>query len=279
MTSENTPPIVVTDLLYKIDNQLISLLKSLTPDEWNSQTVAKLWNVKDVSAHLLDGNIRIVSALRDSYSSEKPEIHSYDDLLTYLNGLNADWVKAMKRVSPQMIIFLHEATGKLFCDYYASLNPFDKAVYSVAWAGQSESLNWMHMAREYTEKFLHQQQIREAVNKPGIMTREYFYPFIDTLMFGLSYTYRDIHAEERTVIKLSISGDIGGEWFLLRQHGEWLLTKENKSEVSSEVIIDPNDGWKLFSKSIRPNDIMNNVIIKGNRQLGEIALSMVSVMA
>src|SRR6187551_1924473 len=114
-------------LLPIIDKKLIDLLKSLTPDEWQKQTVAKLWKVEDVVAHLLDGNIRILSALRDGYSGESPDIKSYHDLVDYLNGLNTDWVKAMKRVSPEMLILLHEATGKQFCDYYASLNPLDTA--------------------------------------------------------------------------------------------------------------------------------------------------------
>src|SRR6187549_3532186 len=87
-----------------IDKKLIDLLKSLTPDEWQKQTVAKLWKVKDVVAHLLDGNIRILSMLRDGYSGERPNIQSYQDLVDYLNGLNADWVMAMRRVSPEMLI-------------------------------------------------------------------------------------------------------------------------------------------------------------------------------
>lgn len=42
----------------------------------------------------------------------------------------------MKRVSPSMLILLHETTGLLFCDFYKTLNPFDDAVFSVAWAGE-----------------------------------------------------------------------------------------------------------------------------------------------
>ena len=33
-----------------LDRKLIELLKSLTLEEWNSQTVAKLWKVKDVAS-------------------------------------------------------------------------------------------------------------------------------------------------------------------------------------------------------------------------------------
>ncbi len=52
----------------------------------------------------------------------------------------------MKRVSPKILVDLLEHTGLKFCKYYASLDLLDKAEYSVAWAGENESKNWMHIA-------------------------------------------------------------------------------------------------------------------------------------
>jgi len=272
-------PIDVAHLLPVLDAKLIDLLKSLTPEEWQKQTIAKLWVVKDVAAHLLDGNIRGLSILRDNYYSESPDIKSYQDLVGFLNKLNADWVKAMKRVSPEMLILLHEATGKLYCEFCASLQPLHKAAFSVAWAGEEESKNWMHIAREYTEKWLHQQQIRDAVNKPGLMTLELYYPFIDTFMFGLPHTYRDVMADDGTTIQLTITSSIGGSWFLGRAAGEWKLSKEGVKHPATEISLDPDIAWRLFSKSIRPEHVKDGISIKGNQKLGEVALTMVSVMA
>jgi uncharacterized protein (TIGR03083 family) len=272
------PPDVV-HLLPQLDDELLSLLRSLTPEEWQMPTIARLWTVKDVVAHLLDGNIRILSLLRDDWWGEKPEIHSYQDLIDFLNRLNADWVAAMRRVSPAMLVYLHEATGKLFCDYYRSVDPSAPAVLAVNWAGEEKSTNRMHLAREYTEKWLHQQQIRDAVNKPGILNRQFFYPFLDTFMFALPHTYRAVDAAEGTVIKLEVTTDAGGSWFVVRNDGRWQLTKEVAEQPTTEIIIDPDTAWKLFSKSLRPEQVRGSVIIKGNNGLGEKALEMVSVMA
>ena len=57
--------IEVAHLFEPLDKKLIELLESLTPEEWHKQTVAKLWKVKDVASHLLDGNIRTLSIQRD----------------------------------------------------------------------------------------------------------------------------------------------------------------------------------------------------------------------
>lgn len=272
-------PIEVLHLFPLLDKKLIGLLKSLTPDEWQMQTVAKLWKVKDVAAHLLDGNIRTLSMLRDNYFGEQANANSYQELVDYLNRLNADWVRAMKRVSPDMLILLHEITGPLYFSYYKSLDPFGKSGFSVDWAGENESKNWMHIARDYTEKWLHQQQIRDAVNKPEIMTREFYYPFINVFMLALPHTYRNIDAEDGTSIKIKVSTEIGGSWLLTKQNSKWMLAENSISNSITEITIDPETAWKLFSKSWRPEQVLNKVSITGNQKLGEVALTMVSVMA
>ena len=51
---------------------MIELLRSLPPDEWEIQTVAPAWKVKDVAAHLLDTQLRKLSLVRDGYTAAPP---------------------------------------------------------------------------------------------------------------------------------------------------------------------------------------------------------------
>lgn len=280
MIPETKIPIRTVHLLPLVDAELMQLLYALTPEDWQMQTIAKQWKVKDVAAHLLDGNIRILSMLRDGFYGETPADPDGEGLLLFLNTLNADWVKAMKRVSPQILIFLLEATGKEYCNYYASLDPFGKAGFAVNWAGEKESRNWMHIAREYTEKWLHQQQIRNAVQKPGLlMTRDFFHPFIETSMMALPYTYRHIHPQENSSVRISVTGDAGGSWDILYRNHCWQPVTALNADPTAELVVDPDTSWKLFSKSLRPEDVAGSVTLRGDTQLGSTALHMVSVMA
>ncbi len=273
-------PIQTVHLFPVIDKMLIELLRSLTPEEWNKPSIAKLWTVKDIAAHLWDGNLRTLSFSRDKYFGQQtPAVNSYKELVDYLNQLNADWVKASKRVSPGVLTDLLESSGKAYCDHIASLDPFGEAVFSVAWAGEEKSANWFHIAREYTEKWIHQQQIRDAVNKPGLMTKELFYPFINTFMQALPHTYRNISADEDTVIKITIDTEIGGDWFLLRKNNTWKLCYSADFEPATRVSMSPDIAWKLFSKGITSANAWKDVAISGNEILGEKVLTMVSVMA
>ncbi len=277
---ENEIKINTLHLFPILDQMLIGLLKSLTDEEWDKQTVTKFWKVKDVASHLLDGNLRGLSISRDRYFGEKPEdIHSYQDLVSFLNNLNTTWTNATKRLSPQVLIELLEITGKQYTTHLQELQPFENAIFSVAWAGQETSKNWFHTAREYTEKFLHQQQIRDAVGKPGIMTKELYYPFLDILMYAFPYTFRDVDAEENTTISLVVSTDIGGQWNISKIKNEWVLTKDVPPTFISKITIDPDTAWKLFSKSWTPEQVMDKVEIIGDKTFGEQVLKMVSVMA
>lgn len=263
-----------------LDKMLIELLTSLTKEEWDAQTVAKLWKVKDVASHLLDGNLRALSISRDGFFGEKPEnINSYQDLVSFLNGMNLSWTNATKRLSTRILINLLESSGKEYYEHLQTLNPKDQAVFSVAWAGQETSPNWFHIAREYTEKFLHQQQIRDAVNKPGLMTKKLFHPFIDTLMCGFPHTFRNIPAKTGTIVTVIVSTEIGGKWNIIKKESQWEMKKDELPDPTAQIIITPEIAWKLFSKSLKPDEIIDKVQISGNQDLGRHALTMVSVMA
>jgi len=267
-------------LFPTIDHLLIDLLSTLKDSDWNKSTVAKKWTVKDVAAHLLDVTMRDVSIYRDEFSGNKPaNLHSYQDLVAYLNELNAIWVNAFKRVSPAQIIEMLDKANNAQYTELCKLDPQKPAIYSVAWAGEITSTNEFHIAREYTEKYHHQLQIRDAVGKcKDLMTVELFTPFIHTLLRGLPHTYREINSSEGTCINIGISPY--GNWQLIKEVKGWRLEVGGSvANSTTSIHFDPETAWKLFTKAITKEEALKKVSIEGNKELGEIALSMISVMA
>jgi uncharacterized protein (TIGR03083 family) len=278
--AEQEVPIKTVHLFPLLDQKLIELLSSLSADDWDRPTLAKLWTVKDVAAHLLDGNIRTISSSHH-FAGDAPlyPINNYSDLVDYLNQLNATWVKAMRRVSPQTLVELLETTGRQYSQIMAEADLFAPAQFSVAWAGEEQSVNWFHIAREYTEKFHHQQQIREAVGKQGIITADFFYPCIDTFMRGLPHAYRTVIANTGALIRVHITGKAGGNWYLLKAADAWALIKNTDITPDAIVTLSPDIAWKVFTKGIDPQTALEASEISGNINLGENLFNMVAVMA
>lgn len=271
-------------LFAELDEQLITLLRSLSPEDWEKPTVARLWKVRDIAAHLLDGNIRVIALYRDGHSvAPDQEINSYEDLLAYLNQLNANWVKACKRMSPALLTQLLESTGK---EYTALMQQQDldaDAIYSVAWAGEMVSKNWFHIAREYTEKWHHQQQIRDAIGRPdlqsGVMAPRLLRPLIETFLRGLPHTYRHTEAPQGTVVRIAITGYEAFEWFLIKKENGWAITETADQMPDATVTLDADTAWKLFTKAIKPDEALTRSHLTGNKELAGVTLNLIAVMA
>ncbi|MFN5646522.1 MAG: maleylpyruvate isomerase N-terminal domain-containing protein [Sphingobacteriales bacterium] len=264
-----------------IDQHLIQLLRSLNNADWKKPTLAGPWTVKDIAAHLLDTAMRSVSMFRDQFSGEKPEkISGYKDLVSYLNTLNAEWVSAFKRVSPPQLIDLLESTSALQYEQYKKLDPVQPSRFSVAWAGEEQSSNAFHIAREYTEKFHHQLQIREALGCSEVLiTKTLFLPFMDTLMQGLPHTYREVKANDGNTLEIVVSGEAGGLWQLKMLASGWKLLDKPETILSGEITMSPSTAWKLFTKGMSIEEARQQVQVSGDETLASHCLQMVSVMA
>ncbi|RFZ94277.1 maleylpyruvate isomerase family mycothiol-dependent enzyme [Mucilaginibacter conchicola] len=272
-------PVETVHLFPVLDKMLIDLLRSLSPDDWHKPTVAKQWTVKDVAAHLLDGNVRGIATLQ-GYESPPPDvqINSYRDLVVYLNNLNATWVNAMKRTSPQLLIEQLESTGQQYIEHINSLDAFAPAKYAVAWAGEETSLNWFHIAREYTEKWHHQQQIRDAIGVDGLLTPELFYPCIDVFMYALPHNYRKVDAPVGSVIQITVYSHTGGSWYLHKTEAHWILDKL-AAPTTTNITITADTAWRMFTKALTPAEAENRAEVTGEHQLAKAFFATIAVMA
>jgi len=276
-----TPEVIhIGNLLHQLDELLINLLENLSPEDWEKQTLAPQWNVKDVAVHLLDGNLRTLSMLRDDYFGEVPEnVNTYTEMVGFLNQLNADWVKATKRLSPKVIVDLLKISGKEYCDFILTLDPNEKAAFSVGWAGESESLNWFHIAREYTEKWHHQQQIRLAISEDHLLLEEqYFMPYLNTSVRGLPHHYRTTKGEQGDLIQFIFEGQSKKNWFLHYHSETWQLYSEIHEEPNCVVVIPDEIAWRIFTKGIKKEEAMERSEIHGKQEIGANFFDMIAIM-
>jgi uncharacterized protein (TIGR03083 family) len=271
-------PIIVADLFPPTLTSLLDLLSSLSADDWNKPTACARWSVKDIASHLLGGEIGILSRKRDGYAYSGNALLSWEELVALINSLNDTWVKASGRISPRLLCELMKLTGEQVCDYFESLDPY--AIGGpVNWAGPEPAPVWLDLAREYTERWHHQQKIRDAVDKPGLKDPRFFAPVLNAFVRALPLTYSEVDSEDGTLIALTITGDAGGKWFLLRANGKWNLYVDADQAAVAELVLDQDDAWRLFTKGISKDEALAKATSIGDESLAMKALDMVSVIA
>ena len=269
-------PILTGELFPELRQRLLAVLRNLRDEDWTRPTSARLWNVKHVAVHLLGVDIGNLSRRRDGFELPAP-VSSWDELVAFINRLNASWVAAGERLSPRLLIDLTEHVGRQADDYFRSLDPF-AAGTAVSWAGPEPAPQWLDVAREYTERWHHQQQIRDATGREGLYEERLFRPVLDTFVRALPHTFRAVEAPPGTQVELRLAGPAGGSWVLERRE-LWELFEGSAPGVRARVDIESTDAWKIFTRGLRGAEAAGRAEITGDRGLGARVLETVSVIA
>lgn len=270
-------PILVADLFPEILERLLALLSGLDRADWHKPTICTGWSVKDVALHLLGVEIGNLSVRRDGHVANEP-IQDRDELVEFVNAWNQDWVRVSRRMSTRLMVEMLRFVGKQVCDYFRLLDP-NLIGGSVSWAGPDPAPVWLDLAREYTERWHHQQHIRDAVDRPGLKGPKYFAPVLGTFVWGLPHAYRTVEAEDGATLSLTIVGESGGNWSIRREGESWRLYAGAFDRPDAAVSIDEDIAWRLFTRGMDWKTAENSVTFSGDHKLAGNISNVISIIA
>ena len=261
---------------------LLALLRELAPAEWAAPTICAGWSVKDVAAHLLGDDVGRLSGGRDGHPNPDfatgLDIQTLPGLIAAIDRQNAVWVEGTRRISPRLLIELLALTGMLTEDYFASVD-VEAMGRPVDWVGPEPAPAWLDLAREYTERWVHQQHIRDAVGKPGLKERRRFGPVLETFVLGLPRALSGAAAGNGATLRLTIAGDAGGSWRARHDGGRWALVPDDGTPADASVEIDQEIAWRLFTKGLARPEAKEAARIEGDHELAGRVFETVSILA
>jgi len=282
-TLQPLAPILVADRFPELGRELIALLRSLSDEQWRLQTVASRWTVKDVAAHLLDTACRRLSIERDGFAPSAPvrPLDGYVELVGFLNELNAQWVTAFRRLSPRLLTDFLALVEPSHSDLMLAVDPWGPALFPVSWAGEEESLAWFDVARELTERWHHQQQIRLAIGVPPLDDPWMSEPVFDTFLRALPHSYRNVTtAPAGTALTVKIEGQkIYAYTLQMRENAGWILLAGEAATPEARIILSEETAWLLFTKGLRGKEGRRRAKIEGNPTLVAKFFETLAVMA
>jgi hypothetical protein len=199
-------------------------------------------------------------------------------LLEFINRQNEAWVEATRRLSPGILVALLEWSGRETQAYFESLDLYANGL-GVSWAGDESSPAWFDLAREYTERWHHQAQIREAASLPLLCEPRLFAPVLRTFVRALPHTFRDTSAPDGTRVRLTITGEAGDTWSVVRTAGSWSLEEPGGEEADASAEIDQDTAWRVFTKGLSPDEGIERSKLAGDRVLARQVFQTVAIIA
>lgn len=251
-------PCFTAHLFRPLAGELIALLRSLDAAEWGRRTVAPKWTVRDVAAHMLDGELRKIAVYRDGHRLPLESPITSDRRLTdFINSLNASGVSYATRLSSRLLVDLLEITAGWAADLYEALPPHGESIFAVSWAGERRSENWMDIGREYTERWHHQMQIRDAAARPlTLLQPKWMTPLLDISVRALPYSYRNVAAPAGATVTLMVGGETPAAWTLTRGDGAWQISAGGSGQHSAVVRVSADTLWRvLYNAPFDPGQV------------------------
>ena len=269
-------------LFEDLSQELIYFLAELKPDEWNTPSPIAGRSVKDLAAHLADGSMRRISMQRDHYfPAHQHDLTQYEQLIDYIQELNQSWMEAMRRLSPRVIMEMIKKYDKEVFELFSALKPEDDALLPVAWAYQQVSPNWFDIAREYTEKWHHQMQMRMATGRTLLMSERFLKPVYETFLLALPAHLNHLALfYENHLLEIEITGEIRLRNRLHCKNQVWSFVDLTATTAQTSLRIPASIGWILFTNTDRNiSNYLNNIVLEGNTELGYAVLNLKTVLS
>jgi len=229
---------------------LLSLLGGLSPEEWAMPSAAPGWNVKDLVLHLLDDDLGWLSRGRDGDRSGLVPMDDHESFVAALAAKNQRWIDGAQGLSARVITELLEWSGDQMDAFYASMDLLGEG--HVSWASDGPVPIWFDIAQDLTERWVHQMQTREAVDRVEGYAQRYLPVVLRTFVWALPHQYR-VHAQAGTAVQVDLAA--GGAWLLVSDgSGRWSLdegtvvTPDVRAEFTSDA------AWRWLTGAALPSD-------------------------
>jgi hypothetical protein len=230
--------------------------------------------------------MRRLSIQRDHYLNSEFQSHfaSNEELVEAIQQLNRSWMLAFQRISPRLLIELLKKYEQEVYELFTRLKNEDEAVFAVSWAGEQVSANWFDIARDYTEKWHHQQQMRLTTNRPMLLSERFIEPVYDTFMMGMPFHLQQsaqLNSSEGDHLLVEITGEARLKYSFVYRQQTWQRSEMPPSKPpTAHVVIPAALGWQFYTNTFRnKSDYFHLIKMNGNQSLCEASMYLVTVLS
>jgi uncharacterized protein (TIGR03083 family) len=244
------PPSDITGLFGVERARLSELLDDLEPADWQRPSPCPGWTVLGLCCHLLGVDFSLLSWERDGYlGTPPPEGASEAEFIAWLDDMQAEWVRAARRLSPRLVTELLGWTGPRVTEVLRRQDPRARTA-SVSWASAGQVPVWLDQARELSERWIHRQQLLQALGRPSDLRADLAGPVLDGLRWAYPYRLGQHPAEPGDTVAIAISGPVPRTWQLVATAAGWEYRDEPGTRVVAGLSLTTEQAWRLLTNNL-----------------------------
>jgi uncharacterized protein (TIGR03083 family) len=247
----SAPPVEAVASLFAIERtRLLHLLRELSGSAWRAPTACPDWTVLGLACHLLGDDLGSLSRRRDDYmGTPSPVDLSEHEFIDWLDDLQAEWVRAARRLSPQLVVELLDWCGPRLTAALALEDPTQMTSH-VSWAGPEPSPIWLDQLRELSEYWIHRQQLLEATGRPSDLDPALLRPILLGLRWAYPYRFSLADFRPGDAVRIRIGQPLDDEWLLVFDGAEWRFSEERGGSIIATADFSADQGWRLLTNNI-----------------------------
>ncbi len=228
-------------------SRLTELLAGLQPADWDRPSPCPGWSVLGLCCHLVGDDLGALARHRDAhYGTPGPPGAQF---VAWLDELQAEWVRAARRLSPRIVADLLRWAGPQITETFRQEDPRARSA-SVSWAGSGPVPAWLDQARELSEYWIHRQQILQALGRPSDLRADLAGPVLDGLR--LAYPHRLAEASSRPgdTVVIHVTGPVTRTWCLVAAASGWEFRDRPGGLVVASLATDTEQAWRLLTNNL-----------------------------
>ena len=141
------PPRDYAGLFAVERDRLTELLDGLQAADWERRSPCPGWTVLGLCCHLVGDDLGLLARNRDGYHGTPAPAGSEAEFAAWLDELQAEWVRAARRLSPRLVTDLLRWAGPQIGVTFGGEDVRARTA-SVSWAGPDLVPAWLGQARE-----------------------------------------------------------------------------------------------------------------------------------
>jgi hypothetical protein len=206
--------------------------------------------VLGLCAHLLGDDLGWLARDRDRHLGTPPPSADEAGFVRWLDELQLEWVRALRRLSPRLVTELLGWSGPPVVAALQQQDP-DRLSGSVGWAAKGPVPLWLDQLREVSEQWIHRQQLLQALGRRSDLRPDLAGPVLDGLRWAYPFRLGRISAAAGNTVTITVRGPVSRTWHLVAGEDGWRYRGRPGPQVIATMELTTQQAWRLLTNNLR----------------------------